>query len=165
MSLPAYGVEDKVIRGRTVLSFDPGGTTGWCLATWDRETKMIYNQHFGQLDRPNHHTDLGRLLEETFVKHRDLTVVTENYRPEFGRAQNEIALEYIGLMTYLCQKHLVPFIRQERGLKDWWTSDKLRRVGFWVVGQQHARDAARHWLAFAQKEDRDLEIELMDNLR
>src|SRR6185295_11735767 len=121
-----------------------------------RETKVIYNQHFGQFTRPDHHTDLGRHLEEVIVCQRDLTVVIENYVPEFARPQNYVALEYIGLVTYLCRKHLVPIVKQSRSQKDWWTSDKLRRVGFWAVGMEHARDAARHWLAFAQKEDREL---------
>lgn len=165
MSLSAYGIPDREVRGRTVLSFDPGGTTGWCLASWDTETKVIYNLYFGQFNRLNHHTDLGRFLEETIVCMRDLTVVTEDYRPEFGRAQNEIALEYIGVMTYLCRKNLVPFVRQERGLKDWWTSERLKKVGFFPRGERHARDAARHWLAYAQKEDRELEVELMNKLR
>jgi hypothetical protein len=80
-------------------------------------------------------------------------VVAEDYRPDFARAQNYVALEYIGVMEAFCRTNLVSFERQGRDVKTFWTSDNLRKVGFWPKGMPHAQDAARHWLAYAGKQN------------
>lgn len=165
LRLAAYGVEADMPTPTTILAFDPGGTTGWCMATFDPETAMIYNLKFGQIPGPRHHPQIARTINNALGLNAHLMVVSEDYRPEFGRPQNYIALEYIGVMEYVCRSQMISFERQDRSVKTFWTSSRLQRVGFWPKGQPHAQDAARHWLAYACKQNRDVEIELADRIR
>lgn len=166
-ALPAYGLlEPDMPKETTLLAFDPGGTTGWFMASWRDEGLMDPAQaRFGQLERPQHHVALWSLLENTLRDHRHLMVVTEDYKPEFSRAQNYVALEYIGVMEAFCRGRLVPFERQDRGIKTFWTSENLRKVGFWPKGMPHAQDAARHWLAYAGKQNANLWVSFLQMLK
>lgn len=163
--LPAYGVAEDVPTDTTILAFDPGGTTGWCRATYSPATGKIYNQKFGQITGTAHHRGIGALIEENLFEFPHLMVVTEDYRPEFGQAQKYVALEYIGTMRYVCQRQMISFERQNRDAKEFWTSDKLRKAGFWAKSMEHARDAARHWLAYASKQNRHVQIHLSELTR
>ena len=84
---------------------------------------------------------------------------------KFLLKQNIIALEYIGVMRYVCQRQMISFELQNRDAKEFWTSDRLRKVGFWFRSEEHARDAGRHWLAYASKQNRDVEVHLQDLIR
>lgn len=166
MTLAAYGVQqEEMPPSTTILAFDPGGTTGWCRGTFDPETSIIYDLEMGQLEKPEHHGAIGTIIHSALSINPHLMVVTEDYRPEFARAQNMIALEYIGVMRYVCKKALIPFARQGREIKGFWTSQRLRQIGFWQKNSPHAQDAARHWLAYACKQDMGVEVELMDKIR
>lgn len=154
--LPAYGVTEATPSpDTTLLAFDPGGTTGWFRSTYSADGE-IYNPCWGQLEKPKHYVDLTTLLLDTLTENPHLTVVAEDYRPDFARAQNYIALEYIGVMEAFCRTHLISFERQGRDIKTFWTSANLKKTGFWPVGQPHAQDAARHWLAYAGKQNSKL---------
>jgi len=165
--LPAYGVTDGVPTEITLLAFDPGGTTGWALATFNPETGEIADdtKRWGELDKQGHHTQLWSLLRLTLDDHPHLMVVTEDYTPEFARAQNYIALEYIGVMEAFCKLNKVSFERQSRNIKPFWTLKKMRAVRFWPPGKKHAQDAARHWLTYAAKQSRALHINLAKSFR
>jgi len=165
--LPAYGVTGDMPKEITLLSFDPGGTTGWALATFNPETGEIVedSKRWGELNTPGHHTKLWSLLRLTLDDHPHLMVVTEDYVPEFGRAQNYIALEYIGVMEAFCKLHNVSFERQSRNIKPFWTHKKMQAVKFWPTAKKHAQDAARHWLTYAAKQSRPLHINLARSFR
>lgn len=157
-ALAAYGVVEAMPSpDTTLLAFDPGGTTGYYLATYSADGEIDPGgRRCGQLDKPKHYVALTTLLLDSLTEHPHLTVVAEDYRPDFARAQNYIALEYIGVLEAFCRTHLISFERQGRDIKDFWTTEKLRKVGFWPVGQPHAQDAARHWLAYAGKQNSKL---------
>lgn len=152
--LPAYGVDSGMPEDITLLAFDPGGTTGWYLATFDPATGEVRqgSHRWGELDKPDHHALLWHLLSTTLAAHPHLMVVTEMYVPEFGRAQNYIAMEYNGVIAAFCRVHQVSLERQPRAIKKYWTRDKMMSVGFWRKGSTHVQDAARHWLSYASKQ-------------
>lgn len=165
--LLAYGVDiDMPPPDTTLLAFDPGGTTGWFKGAFSADGKIYEDTlSWGQFNGQPHYLDVGYLIEQAINLTGHLMVVTEDYRPDFGRAQNYIALEYIGVMSYVCRKGLVPFERQGRDIKTFWTSDNLRKVGFWPKGMPHAQDAARHWLAYAGKQNPKLARNILRKLR
>lgn len=150
----------------TLISFDPGGHTGYMIGTYSPEGELdTRSTYYGQLGPKAHHKELWRLLEDTLLEHHHLAVVAENYLPEFARPQNYVALEYLGVIEAFCKLHLVPFERQSRGKKDYWTREKLQAVGLWPVGMTHAQDAARHWIAYAIEQNRKLKAKTLMMLK
>lgn len=155
LRLAAYGVATLMpTPPTTLLAFDPGGHTGWCEATFDPVSGEVSwsSVFFGQYGPRQHYQDIGHHIENLVNSKPHLMVVTEDYVPEFARAQNYVALEYIGVMEYICRDNLVPFVRQSRQIKTFWTRQKMQAVGMWPIGMPHAQDAARHWLAYACQE-------------
>jgi len=155
-------VPGDMVEEITLLAFDPGGTTGFMLGTFNPQTGLIIpgSVAFGEIGPNPHHTPLGRFIEETAFNHPHFMVVTEDYIPEFGRAQNYVALEYIGVMEYVSRKNLISFERQSRNIKPYWTKEKMMAVGVWPRGKKHAQDAARHWLTYASKTSRPMNLNL-----
>lgn len=160
--LPAYGVDAVMPEDITLLAFDPGGTTGWYLATFDPKSGEVRegSHRWGELDKPNHHGQLWHLLSATLAAYPHLMVVTEMYIPEFGRAQNYSAMEYNGVIAAFCRVHQISMERQPRAIKKYWTREKLTAVGFWRKGSVHIQDASRHWLAYAAKQSLRLHLNL-----
>lgn len=166
--LAAYGLE--VTRAKpdlTILAFDPGGTTGYYQGEIDLKTGVIFPNtiRYGQLGPDKHHAELYSMLRMTINSNPHLVIVTEDYIPEFAKAQNYVALEYIGIMQAVASTRVVPFERQPRNIKPYWTREKMQAVGHWPKGKPHAQDAARHWLAFAAKQSRSLHISLVEMIR
>lgn len=146
----------------TILSFDPGGTTGWFGASFTPDGE-IFDKAWGQITGPEHHQALYDLIAGYLGW--NLRVVYEDYRPEFARAQNYVALEYIGVIKLACANSRFPVARQERAVKNFWTSARLQKVDCWPRGQVHAQDASRHWLAFACKQYPTVKAQVMASLK
>lgn len=128
----------------SILSFDPGKTTGWALFTggvvWDA----------GQ-DQPQEF--LERMDDWTMRStYGDAQVVGERYiiTPEtLRKSRQHWSLEIIGAARYLCTRSGIPFTLQSPSeAKAFATNDKLRQLGWYVRGMQHANDALRHLLVF-----------------
>lgn len=150
----------------TLISFDPGGRTGFMFGTYSPDGHLdAESVGWGQLGPNPHHRELWRLLEDTLDEYPHLAVVAENYLPEFARPQNYVALEYLGVIEAFCKLHLVPFERQARGKKDYWTREKLQAVGLWPKGQVHAQDATRHWIAYAIEQNAKLKAKTLMMLK
>lgn len=151
----------------TLLAFDPGGTTGFMLGTFNPKSGQIIpgSVQFGEVGPNPHHKELWRIMQETGIAYPQLMIVTEDYIPEFGRAQNYVALEYIGVMTAFGNLTLVSIERQSRNIKTYWTKEKMMSVGVWPRGKKHAQDAARHWLTYASKISRPLNLNLARAMR
>src|SRR5690349_16807981 len=109
-------------REITLLAFDPGGTTGYYQASFNVDTGRIVenSDRYGELTG-RHHGALYTLLRMTLNAHPNLMVVAEDYRPEFARAQNYVALEYLGVIDAFAQTRMVSFERQGREIKPYWT--------------------------------------------
>lgn len=130
-----------------ILSFDPGGTTGWAL--YDPEVGTGYNQ--GQMGPQEHHEQLYGFLE---LQHTyDLHVVCESfeYRKNEPRRDNIVlvSLEYIGVIKLFCAERNVTLKMQTASYgKAFWSDDNLKKVELYWKGHPHANDAMRHLLAY-----------------
>lgn len=79
-------------------------------------------------------------------------VVIENFVPRGGALSIQLdALHIIGAVKHECRMHNVPLVIQTpTQAKSFASNDHLKAVGWYTVGADHERDAARHmlvWLA------------------
>ncbi|GAA2141716.1 hypothetical protein GCM10009760_26180 [Kitasatospora kazusensis] len=131
------------------LAVDPGLTTGW--AIWGDHHKA-----HGQ-DEPMPFLDLA---EEWAALARPASVmVVESYRitaETVRKSRQPWSLEIIGALRWIAHRHGVDFLMQTPAdAKAFGHDARLKRLGFWVPGQDHARDAYRH-LALALAKHRRL---------
>ena len=132
-----------------VISADPGLTTGFALYDiTDREDPKF---HSGEEDWFTFcqwfrmwaaHVTPGQLL-----------VVAEDFiiTPQTAKKSRQTwSLEVIGVMKYTLREHQHPELVLQRpsDAKGFATNDRLKSVGWWTVGHQHANDAARHMMVF-----------------
>lgn len=128
-----------------ILSFDPGGTTGWCLYGPGNETGV------GQLETPQHHQELWELLEQT----NPGTIVYEEFYNQTTAAEL-ISKEYIGVLKLYAQQFVCRIVGQSPSQgKHFWTDSKIKELGLWVPGKPHAMDALRHMLYFVSFNQKD----------
>lgn len=131
-----------------IMTIDPGPSTG--LATWSPRT-----------DPMPFSTTLPRIEAEDFIAERikpDGTgatlVIIESFIISMATAKKSRAgsesIEMIGMTRYLCRIAGIPLIESRPAdVMRFATDDKLRRIGWYVTGPDHARDALRHLLTFA----------------
>lgn len=145
---------------KRVISLDPGGTNGICIAEWsssgDWDIKYV--------DGLEKH-DLYHLLEEVPAEHTFL--VYETYRLYESKAKVMIGNEFetvqiIGVIKYLCEKRGIPYLASPTSNKAFFSDARLKELGLYVT-IDHKRDAIRHflyWLYFTSKlgNQRDLLI-------
>jgi hypothetical protein len=133
-------------RSRYILAVDPGKTTGLALfdghslTAWQAETWDAVEQVERFLDRAAQLDDV--LIVESFV------IGQATLRK--GRGENW-SLESIGAIRYLHRRMGEPCIlhfQQASSVMRFATNEKLRAVGWWTQGQEHARDATRHILTY-----------------
>ncbi len=86
--------------------------------------------------------------------------VVENFVPRGGALTTQPdALHIIGFIKGMAHIHGWGFILQSPAeAKSWATNEKLKRAGWWVVGQDHARDALRHLMRHLCVTERDAEL-------
>lgn len=132
----------------TVMSFDPGGTTGW--AYWQHNWDT-FRMEVGQLGPKHHHLALYDMVEE----YDPQIIVCENFTyqrrdPTKGIHLELISVQYIGVLSMYQQKHpetLLVFQMPNVG-KSIWTDDKLKAVDHYHPGLKHANDAVRHLIHY-----------------
>lgn len=80
-------------------------------------------------------------------------VVIENFVPRGGALSTQLdALHIIGAVKHECRQRGIPLILQTpTQAKSFATNDKLKAVGWYTVGADHERDAARHMLVYVAK--------------
>ncbi len=62
------------------------------------------------------------------------------------------ALHIIGAVKHECRRLSVPLVLQTPAqAKSFATNDKLKAVGWYTVGADHERDAARHMLVYVMQ--------------
>lgn len=124
---------------RKVASFDPGGTTGWCL--FDEPDNFRVGCLAGE-----HHLALWQFLER---EQPDLVIweqfVYQRRELAHGVSLNLDAKEYIGIMKAWCKLNGVQGIEHPLAFKAFWDDKKLKSLGRYP-GIPHERDALRHML-------------------
>jgi hypothetical protein len=147
----------------TILALDPGGVTGYRCQSLI-EGRIASAPIVGQFNTDAHHAALYNLVRTVHATKPEVVVVCEGYGHRWT-AQIPVALEYIGVVKAACQALGIHYTeRPPSRVKTFWTNDKLKALGFWEIGQPHARDATRHWLSYACELDRTFEQHLVRRL-
>lgn len=119
-----------------ILAVDPGGTTGW--ASWI-EGSVSWGQAPGGV--------LGGKRLRLMAQCADVLII-ERYTigertVKFSRQSD--ALEITGALKWIADDEgLELVLQQPRDAKRLFTDDRLRQMGWWARGEEHARDALRH---------------------
>lgn len=140
----------------TLLSLDPGETTGWASFSATAEVCALEDQ--GQIKTwPQHDmvTEMTKLLDRvqpTMVVH-EIYAVYEWKTDDHAWSQVP-TLHVIGCIETLCIQRGIPFHSQTAQIaKNFCTDDKLKAWNYYIKGARHARDAIRHgtyYLLFGQ---------------
>lgn len=143
-----------------VIGVDPGGTTGWARLTVPRKSvfgsqpSKILEWDAGQLygNEDEQVSLLGSIVRETqslaYLVGPALVIegfeIRTNSRGPEVLAPVRIAakIEYARHLGKLCDSQIV--YQSASMAKSTVTDDRLKRWGFWLKGEEHARDALRH---------------------
>lgn len=145
-----------------VVSLDPGGTTGVVIATSSSDGG--YKLQCTQIGPEPHHN----LLYKCLAKWDPDVIVCESFQyrpprkddPAYKHVNIRLdSVEYIGVVKLYGQVNNRPVVFQTAatGKGFWWDQksckvtpkyDRLKDVGLYLPGKQHARDAMRHFLHY-----------------
>lgn len=146
-----------------ILSFDPGGTTGWAYHDlYQGELTGGPKIEGGQIGPDDHHAELWELI---YRRNPDLIIYEQfDYRlkkdKQTGLEVPGIVLvskEYIGIIKLWHQKMPKCKIHAQsssyggaggKSQKAFWTDEKLKVIGVYVPGCPHENDAKRHLLMY-----------------
>lgn len=129
-----------------IYAFDPGKMTGWA--------RMIPHQRgtfrSGQMPL----TDALHFMYTTITS--DPSFVTEVICEDFiitaetvKKSRQYWSLEGLGALRFMCMEYQVPFtVQTPAAAKRFATNEKLKKVGWYRPGKDHANDAARHLMVF-----------------
>lgn len=127
-----------------ILAIDPGGTSGiaWVRSRGSFNTQQVVGGAEGMIGW------LSNLANEYGCFDTIDAVVCETFVPRPGAKSTQLdAMHIIGMLRYLCSVSGVPLIMQSPAqAKSFSTNEKLKAVGWYSVGEDHGRDAARHLL-------------------
>jgi hypothetical protein len=137
-----------------IVAADPGGTTG--VAVYD---SAVGQESFQSFELPTWEAvhALDRMLDRLHTPLAEWVdlLVCESFIISEGtlkktRAGSYAALESIGALRYLAQKHIIPFELQEPVAKGIATTERLKILGWHRPSKGgHQNDAARHLLVAA----------------
>jgi hypothetical protein len=145
----------------SLLSFDPGGTTGWSLSVYYDDAPLTFFDG-GQIPdgvdgfvewwNTYTYTQTGRGVEGFDISYSPLdfdVIVSESFVLD-GRTKfpDVTPLRIEGALTALAGTGRVVY---QRNVKKALVPDsELKRLGFWVPGNRHQNDARIHALAYAK---------------
>lgn len=128
-----------------IVAVDPGGATGIAMlqSSGFFETATVLGGAEGTWS----------WLTGLFASSTLDAVVIENFVPRGGALSIQLdALHIIGAVKYLCWTHSIPLVIQTpTQAKSFASNDHLKAVGWYAVGADHERDAARHMLVYMAK--------------
>lgn len=149
-----------------VLSVDPGGTTGFAYweSLWPDEEDSADREVFRAWDEPDYFEAIETVRQE-ILSGCDI-VVCESFQISMNTLKKSTAgslatIRMMGAIEWICHCRNVPFELQSpsdaRTFDD--KGDKLRLLGWWTKGSDHARSATKHLLLYLVK------TKLVDPLR
>jgi len=149
-----------------ILAVDPGKTTGWAFKN-TAEFSVPYTLLEGELPIQTGEYEWYEFLQryESWIRagHIDVTVC-ESFiitRETLKKTRQNWSLEAIGAMRYLSMERGKEFVLQSPGeAKGFATPDKLKKLGWWPAGEDHAQDAARHLLTYVASNSEILGFDL-----
>ena len=132
-----------------LLAIDPGHTTG------------IAYKDFSYDQKPTTYMPVGfsactRMISDLMLGFPDLVIVerfTINLATtKKSRGGSNEAIELIGVTRYFCEFYGSEMAQQSPAdAKNFCSDEKLKRLGWYVPGPDHARDALRHLVLAAVK--------------
>ncbi len=141
------------MKVNTVLSLDPGDTTGW--AVFNTETNKLIKYGATKFT-PLALFDLLNLYEPE-------QIVYERFSLYAHKAESQINSEFytvqlIGVIKLYCElMHITPIVQSAAVGKSIWSDQMLKKFNY-HSDSKHSRDATRHVLTY-------LKIHRVDNIR
>lgn len=145
----------------TVVAFDPGGTTGWCVMCVDGHA---FDQPELNLEKRLLHWAAGQIVGDfdsqldeiiSLTEFWDFAaIVTESFQlRKFTRgAELLVPVEVNAVLSYFCRSVSRELFKQSPSLgKSTMTDERLREAKLWTPGSDHARDATRHAMTFLRR--------------
>ena len=131
-----------------ILSFDPGGTTGWACMNFDEFNVPIGPDAAKIVGAVGEVTDLLE-LETIIDQHKPDAIVYEEFKLYPWKAKHKFwstfpEVEVIGALKYIAIKRNIPFFAQGANTKKFWDDKKLKQCNVWEGLSPHERDAIRH---------------------
>lgn len=134
----------------TMLSLDPGKTTGYCIAVYDDKLRICVGQEELSLGA------VSALLEKLASAGQmiDLHVIYEDfeYRNQARTGLDLTPVKIIGVIEMYKEFHepFISFYKQSAATgKAFYSDDRLKQLGVYKIGKPHGRDATRHLLQWA----------------
>lgn len=130
-----------------VLAVDPGLTSGYMVVHNDH---VVRHGQLSPMDMCNVFESEAIMKaggERAFVYERfQITPMTAKNSPQ------PTALEIIGVLKYFAYVYKIKVYEQTpTNAKRFSTNKKLKELGLYATGQEHCRDAARHYLLWRSK--------------
>lgn len=128
-----------------VMAIDPGPSTG--IALWDTDDELPWATTLQRHEAED-------FIVEKIAKQAVHLVICEEFVITAGTAKKgrmgSESIEMIGVVKYFCRECDVElkFGRPSDAMK-FATNEKLKRIGWYQTGPEHARDALRHLLTWA----------------
>lgn len=136
---------------KSILSFDPGGTTGWAFIGYEPDTEPVVFES-GQI--PDGHKGFIEWWNRKVQYLPDTQIVCESFTLREGvRGVNLEPCYVIGALEAL---HGDSIVYQPPTYKSFCDNDALKALGFYIPGQQHARDAFRHAVAYLRAQEKHI---------
>lgn len=155
-----YGGEDDADQ-YIVVGLDPGGTTGWCVIgvhpdalSGDPEIRILDNVEFwsaGQFTGPED-SQVDEICEliEAWPSAR---LVSELFTLRTRVTSAEVfALERMNAIVRWAIRPRYLVLQQPSLAMTTITDERQKAMGFWIPGQEHARDATKHALTFLKRQ-------------
>jgi hypothetical protein len=142
------------------VALDPGGTTGWAELGFVKGELTFYTLQFG----PHIH------LDELYRRLRMISparIVCESFQQRAVEGLDLTPVEVIGVVAlYTLQQHgNCELIMQSKSSTEFWSNDKIKKLGLWESGKPHAMDALRHLLTDMQRTHDPYIPDLLEKLR
>lgn len=130
---------------KQILSFDPGGTTGYAFIVYNKTSEPILIES-GEI--PNGHQGFIKWWRSGGLEMSiGSTLICESFTLRQGIPGVNLEPCYVmGSLEALSRKKEVVYQRPTQ--KAYCDNDALKRLGMYLVGKQHARDAVRHAIAY-----------------
>jgi hypothetical protein len=136
---------------KSILAFDPGGTTGWAFIGYEQNTEPVVFES-GQI--PDGHKGFIEWWNRKVQYLPDTKIVCESFTLREGvRGVNLEPCYVIGALEAL---HGDSIVYQSPMYKSFCDNDALKALGFYIPGQQHARDAFRHAVAYLRTHEKHI---------
>lgn len=137
----------------SIISIDPGKTTGWSEITYTRDTFII--EAAAELTINEVLDTLLNGLDDPDIEKPD-AIVIEDFKITAGTGKlgsPDWSLRLIGAVEYICYKYDIPLVKQlPVNAKNFSSNERLRRIGMWHKGGAgHANDSLRHAMLYMVK--------------